>query len=45
MPDKPLSKQNGTKTSCDSVVLNGGSLTAPRPDALEYVQMPFKLFH
>lgn len=45
IPDKPLSKQDGTRTSCSRGCPKGGSFTASIDDAPLYCQMPFRFCH
>lgn len=44
-PERPLSKQDGIKTSCASCFPNGGCWTDCKPEALSYRQIPFRFFH
>jgi len=45
VPERPLSRHEGTSTSFIKVLPKGGDLTALRPVAFWYVQMPFRLSH
>lgn len=44
-PDNPLSRQNGTSTSCARLCPNGGFSTALRLEAFSYCQIPLRLCH
>ena len=44
LPDRPLSRQEGTKTSL-AELMSGRLLTASRLLAFSYFQIPFRFFH
>lgn len=45
IPDNPLSKQDGTRTSLSRFLPNGGLSTASSPEAFRYCQTPLRLCH
>ena len=45
LPERALSRQDGTKTSCERRFPNGGFWTDCRLVAFSYRQIPFRFFH